>query len=231
MVGHGHLRVGLRAGRVWCAHRDDEALSGNRHRPPARWDCWRDAARSAGTGRRTPAGRADPWFALRGVESARPADRTVRARRLGQRQLCGARLHRFPHLPRLVVAADGLRARVCGEARARPGARRGLPALCRADRDPLRASAGRLRRAAGDGSACPAARALWRGWAAPVRAGARGPGAVAAGKRLVQCRARLADRRCAGAHRRRRSCRRTAYRPARARRRAAICRGPGSTTR
>ncbi len=120
-MGHGHPRVGVPAGRVWRVHRDHEVVPGHRHR--------------------TPAGRAGPPGAARGPVASLPAryaaavaesdagrmgsDPALRiagdAGGLGQHELCSVGLFGFSNLPRRLVAAHGVRARVYRAARAGHG--------------------------------------------------------------------------------------------------------------
>ena len=119
-LGDRDAALDLSPGRVRCADRDVAALPGDRHAAPARRR--RPAGPACGPGRAlcavTAAARAG--VAHRARRRRRAHARADRAGRLGQQQLRGARLPRFPDLPRRVVARDG---RV-GRLRGAPSARR-----------------------------------------------------------------------------------------------------------
>ena len=184
-LGAGGARLGLRAGRVRRAHRDDEALSGDRHGAPARRHRAAGAARGAG-----------------GAVGRRGAGTRRRSR---WRRRCAAACGRSALLALLQIALGGwvstnYAVLACGDfptcqgqwwpqhmdfekrlhpaARTRPRRRRRLAGVSGADGDPLRApadgggradgaraaglAAGRRRPAASP--ALGAARRRWRRW-------------------------------------------------------------------
>ena len=139
LAGDGDRRARRLSGDARQVDRDHAAQARDRDRAPAGGmtllgaaDLVLPAAQhpsvSPGRARAAPRGGARP-------RSSWPSQ--IAARRLGQRELRGARLSRPAALPRAGGAADGLRQRVSRPARARAHRRRRASAASGAGRDPL----------------------------------------------------------------------------------------------
>ena len=113
-VAAAAARGGHRPGDLRHVDGDPAALAAGRHRAPARGSPRSACCFCCACGCPARLLPCRPWTVVCADSPASPCSRWWRRSpgRLGQQQLCGGGLHRFPHLPRRMVAADGLRQRL-----------------------------------------------------------------------------------------------------------------------